>query len=264
MEVGGASLHARGWCMIRGMRRDAGGGEAPYAVRLAEALPKVLDEIAAAAERAGRDAGGVRLVAVSKGHPVEAILAGQAAGLHDFGENRVAELVDKVAALGRDGVRWHMVGRLQRRQVGDLLPAADCIHSVDSLRLAERIARLADADADPVRVLVQVNTSGEAAKGGFEAEEAVEGVLQVAALDRLQVEGLMTMAPFVDDEQVLRAAFARLRGVLAEVRRHDPEVGSELSMGMSNDLRLAVEEGSTMVRIGTALFGPRPGAAAGA
>ncbi len=243
--------------MIPEMNPDESG--AAYEARLAETLPRLLEQIADAAERSGRSAGSVRLVAISKGHPVEAIRAARTLGLTDFGENRVDELLEKVEVLGREGLDWHMVGRLQRRQVGPLLPAVDCIHSVHSVRLAERIDRLADDDGPPVPVLVQVNTSGEEAKGGLEAEEAVEGVLQVAALGRLRVDGLMTMAPFVDDEEVLRAAFAGLREVLEAVRRHDPSVGTELSMGMSNDLRLAVEEGSTMVRIGTALFGPRPG-----
>ena len=235
-----------------------------YAERLDRTLPRVRDAIAEAAVGAGRDPSDVRLVAVTKGHPPEAVEAARAAGLTDFGENRVAEFVDKVETLGRDGIRWHMIGHVQRRKVAALLPVADLIHSVDSLRLAERIDRVAGSDGSAADVLVQVNTSGEGAKGGLDDAQAVDGVLAVAGLSHVRVRGLMTMAPFVDDEGVLRRTFARLRGLLEEVRRHDSGVGPHLSMGMTNDLRFAVEEGSTMVRIGTALFGPRPGGPAGA
>lgn len=235
-----------------------------YAAHLAEALPRVRDEIARAAVSAGRDPADVCLVAVTKGHPADAIRAARAAGLRDLGENRVSELEAKVAELGREATTWHMIGHVQRRKVPALLPVVDLVHSVDSFRLAERIDRVATDAAAPVDVLVQVNTSGEDAKGGFEGPAAADGILAVAALPSLRVRGLMTMAPLVDDEGVLRATFASLRRLLDEVRRQDPRVGPHLSMGMSNDLGFAVEEGSTMVRIGTALFGPRPGAAAGA
>lgn len=235
-----------------------------YAEHLAEALPRVREEIARAAERSGREPDAVRIVAVTKGHPVEAIRAALDAGLGDLGENRVAELVDKVGAVGRGGPTWHMIGHVQRRKVPDLLPVVDLIHSVDSMRLAERIDRVVAEGEGPVDVLVQVNTSGEDAKGGFEGPGASDDVLAVAALPGLRVRGLMTMAPFVDDEKVLRATFAGLRRLRDDVRRHDPEIGLHLSMGMTNDLRFAVEEGSTMVRIGTALFGARPGTAGGA
>lgn len=235
-----------------------------YAQRLFDTLPRVRDEIAGAAAAAGRDAREVRVVAVTKGHPVEAVRAALEAGLTDLGENRVGELAGKVSEVGRDGVTWHMIGHIQRRKVSDLLPVVDWIHAVDSLRLAERIHRVASEGGEPVNVLVQANTSGEEAKGGFQGPDAAEGILEVAALAGLKVQGLMTMAPFVDDEGVLRGTFGALRRLLEEVRRQDPTVGPHLSMGMSNDLRFAVEEGSTMVRIGTALFGARPGTAGGA
>lgn len=243
---------------------DDGSEAGEYAARLAETLPRVRDEIAAAAAGAGRTPESVRLLAVSKGHPLEAIRAALAAGLGELGENRVAELAGKVEAIGRESVRWHMIGHVQRRKVGGLLEVVDCVQSVDSMRLAERIDRLAAESGRTVEVLVQVNTSGEAAKGGFEADEAVDAVLAIAGFDNVHVEGLMTMAPFVDDERVLRGTFSGARRILEEVRRQSSEVGPQLSMGMSNDLRFAVEEGSTMVRIGTALFGARPGLAGGA
>ena len=230
-----------------------------YRERLADALPRVRDRIAAAATAAGRDAACVRLVAVTKGHPREALEAALAAGLRDLGENRVGELEEKVAALGRDTATWHMIGHLQGRKAGRAVDLADLIHSVDSLRLAERIAHAAGEAGREVPVLVQVNTSGEEAKSGLEGPAAVEGILRIAELPALRVEGLMTMAPFVDDERVLSTAFRRLRDTLEEVRRADARIGAELSMGMTNDLEIAVREGSTMVRIGTALFGERPG-----
>jgi pyridoxal phosphate enzyme (YggS family) len=231
-----------------------------YAERLADALPRVRDAIAEAAAASGRSPDAVRLVAVTKGHPPEAIRAACAAGLTDLGENRVEELCSKRGLFDQEGVTWHMIGHVQRRKVPQLLPAVDLVHSIDSLRLAERIDRAATTMGRSVDVLVQVNTSGEGAKGGFPRAAAHEDVLAIAALPALRVRGLMTMAPFVGEEAVLRSAFAGLRAVLDEVRRHDPSVGPHLSMGMTNDLRFAVEEGSTMVRIGTALFGGRLGA----
>ena len=226
-----------------------------YAARLRETLPQVRASIAEAAQRVGRAPDDVRLIAVTKSHPVACPRAAIKAGLTDLGENRVEELEEKVAALGHDGVRWHMIGHVQSRKAPRLVGLADLIHSVDSLKLAQRL----DRDGARSDILVQVNTSGEDAKSGFSRQEAVEAVLQIAELPHLRVQGLMTMAPFVDDEAVLRTTFARLREVLDDVRRANPHVGAELSMGMTNDLRYAIEEGSTMVRIGTALFGERPG-----
>lgn len=229
-----------------------------YASRLAEQLPAVRAEIARAAERSGRDPDEVRLIAVTKGHPVAAIEAARAAGLRAMGENRVAELVTKVEQLGREGIEWHMIGHVQSRKVGDLLGVVDLVHSVDSLRLGQRFDRQAQARSMRAAVLIQINASGEAAKGGLEGPGALDEVLELAALPSLDVRGLMTMAPFVDDEGVLRKTFSTVRRLAEEARRQNPLIGGHLSMGMSNDLRFAVEEGSTMVRIGTALFGPRP------
>jgi hypothetical protein len=213
--------------------------------------------MAGAALAAGRDPAGVRLVAVTKGHPVEALQAALEAGIADLGENRVEELEEKEAALGRDRATWHMIGHVQSRKAARAIGAAHLIHSVDSLHLAEKLSRAAQARGVDVRVLAQVNSSGEESKSGLDAQGAVEAVLRMAGLPRLRVEGLMTMAPFVDDVEVLSSAFRRLRETLEEARRHDPRVGPELSMGMTNDFEIAIREGSTMVRIGTALFGER-------
>jgi pyridoxal phosphate enzyme (YggS family) len=228
-----------------------------YGERLREALPRVREDIEEAATAAGRDPSSIRLVAVSKGHPVEAAEAALEAGLRDLGENRVEELEGKVARLGRRA-RWHLIGHLQSRKAARALEAADLIHSVDSLKLAERLSRAADELGQArVSVLLQVNVSGEETKGGFSRAGALESLVEVAEVPRLRVEGLMTMAPLTDDERVLHATFRALRELLDELGRVRPEVGRELSMGMTNDLRIAVEEGSTMVRIGTALFGDR-------
>ncbi|HSG09887.1 MAG TPA: YggS family pyridoxal phosphate-dependent enzyme [Longimicrobiales bacterium] len=230
---------------------------AKYAERLAVSLPLVRQRIHEAAASAGRDPASVRLVAVTKGHPIEAVRAAMARGLSDFGENRVEELEEKVRVMGVHRATWHMIGHVQSRKAPRAVQAADLIHSVDSVSLAERISRAAGSGDRVVRILAQVNTSGEASKSGFQAEAAVEGVLRMAALPNLKVEGLMTMAPLVDDEEVLASAFRRLRETLEVVRGRDPRVGPELSMGMTNDLEIAVRGGSTMVRIGTALFGER-------
>ena len=230
---------------------------AMYGERLAASLPLLRRRIAGAAASAGRDPASVRLVAVTKGHPVEALQAALACGIVDLGENRVEELDEKVRVLGADAATWHMIGHVQSRKAARVAQLADLIHSVDSFRLAERLDRLAGEEGRQVRMLAQVNTSGEASKSGFDGAAAVDAVLRMAALPHLKVEGLMTMAPFVDDEDVLNSAFRRLRETLEEVRGQDPRVGPELSMGMTNDLEFAVREGSTMVRIGTALFGER-------
>jgi pyridoxal phosphate enzyme (YggS family) len=228
-----------------------------YATRLEATLPALRDRIGRAAHVAGRPTDSVRLVAVTKAHPLEALEAALAVGLTDLGENRVGELDDKVRALGRDAATWHMIGHVQSRKARRAVDLADLIHSVDSMRLADKLSRAAVEEGRRVAVLAQVNTSGEASKSGFDAERAVDEVHAVAELTGLEVQGLMTMAPFVDDEAVLTEAFARLRLLGERLRAVSSLVGRELSMGMTNDLEVAIREGSTMVRIGTALFGER-------
>lgn len=228
-----------------------------YATRLEEALPALRDRIERAARASGRPAGAVRLVAVTKSHPVAALEAALAAGLHDLGENRVEELEEKVGVLGRNAATWHMIGHLQSRKARRASELADLVHSVDSTRLAEKLSRAAGELGMTVAVLAQVNTSGEGSKSGFDARTALEEIHRVVELPGLSVEGLMTMAPFVDDEAVLSEAFAGLRRLGERLRRVTDRVGPELSMGMTNDLEVAIREGSTMVRIGTALFGER-------
>jgi pyridoxal phosphate enzyme (YggS family) len=229
-----------------------------YTSRLADKLPRVRDTVAEAAERSGRRGDEVTVVAITKAHPLAAIEAALAAGIHDIGENRIEEMEGKVAALGRDAAHWHMVGHVQSRKASRAVAVADLVHSVDSVRLGEKLSRAAEAANGKVAVLVQVNTSGEEAKHGFNGENALEGLHELLELPGLQISGLMTMAPWTDDERTLRAAFRRLREIHEEAARSTEYSGSELSMGMTNDYPIAVEEGSTMVRIGTALFGERP------
>ena len=232
-----------------------------YSERLKETLPRVRGAVEEAAARGGRDPGGVTLVAITKGHPLEAVEAAVEAGIGDVGENRVGELEEKVGRLGLHVARWHMVGHLQRRKAPRLVEICHLLHSVDSVRLAERLSRVLEdreSPREPFPVLLQVNTSGEEAKYGLPADGALEAIHEIVELPRLRVEGLMTMAPLTEDEAVLRATFRRLRELHVAAGELDAYEGTELSMGMTNDYPLAVEEGSTMIRVGTALFGERP------
>ena len=224
--------------------------------QVAARVEEVRERIERARVRAGR-ADSVTLVAVTKTHPSDAVRAVLAAGVADVGENRVQELEEKVAEVGRGAVGWHLIGHLQRNKAGKALPLFDLIHSLDSPRLAEALSAEAVKRGITARALVQVNASGEESKGGFEPGELVDAVGRIAALPGMRVEGLMTMAPFTDDESVVRAAFRRTRELLDDVARQVPGVGRQLSMGMSNDFEIAVEEGSTLVRVGSVLFGER-------
>jgi pyridoxal phosphate enzyme (YggS family) len=224
---------------------------------LSARVEEVRERIARAAERAGR-AEPVTLVAVTKTHPAEAVRAAVAAGVEDVGENRVPELEEKVAEVGRDAVRWHLIGHLQRNKVRKAIPLFDLLHSLDSLRLAETVSAEAVRTGTTVRALVQVNSAGEETKGGFAPDEAVDAVGRICALPGLRIEGVMTMAPFTGEDAVLRRAFGTTRRVWEEAARQVPEFRPlHLSMGMSNDFEVAVEEGSTLVRVGTVLFGER-------
>ncbi|HEX6308798.1 MAG TPA: YggS family pyridoxal phosphate-dependent enzyme [Longimicrobiales bacterium] len=224
-----------------------------------ENLARVEERIARALERAGRT-DRVRVVAVTKGHPAAAVRAAQECGLSDVGENRVQELEAKRAELEGSGidVTWHLIGHLQRNKARRALQLCDMIHSIDSLRLARELAQEAGRAGMEVRALVQVNVSGEATKGGFDAARAVDGIAQVAALPHLRCEGVMTMAPLTEDAAVIRTTFAGARALLERCRREGVGLrGAELSMGMSGDFEIAIEEGSTMLRLGTILFGER-------
>ena len=216
-----------------------------------EALRARID---AAARRAGRDPVRVTLVgasATSKGVTNEMVLAALDAGLRDFGENYVQEAQQRMAELGPRAreATWHFIGHLQTNKVPAALPLFDTIESVDSLKLARTISRRAEK---PVRILLEVNVSGEASKHGFAPSEVAGAVAEIASLPNIELAGLMTMAPEVADAEETRPVFQALRQ-LAEANGL-----KELSMGMTNDFEVAVEEGATMVRIGRALFAGRP------
>jgi PLP dependent protein len=221
-------------------------------------LAAIRERIEAAQARAGREGSPVTVVAVTKTHPPEAGRAALAAGITDLAENRVQELEQKVAALEGGGAIWHLIGHLQRNKVRRALPLFDLIHSLDSVRLARAASEAAVEAGRTVRALVQVNVSGEVAKGGFVREEAVDAVGEMGELPGIELQGMMTMAPFVEDEAVLRATFGGARELMGEVARQVPSFRPlHLSMGMSSDYEIAVEEGSTLVRLGTVLFGAR-------
>ncbi len=224
---------------------------------LAERLARVRESVAAVCARSGRDQAEIGIVAITKGHPPEVLLAAVEAGLGDIGENRVQEAREKFAAAGPalSGTRRHLVGHLQRNKAREALELFDWIDSVDSLRLARELSKRVGEGDGELAVLVQVNASGEERKQGFPVEEAGERAHEIAALPGLRVRGFMTMAPWTDDEAILRRTFRAARRLFDDER---PRLGLDtLSMGMSNDYPVAVEEGATMLRLGTALFGER-------
>ncbi len=197
----------------------------------------------------------VQVVAVTKGHPVEAVQAALDAGLPDVGENRVQEALGKQALCPDPRVRWHLIGRLQRNKARQAVGRFVLIHSVDRPELVVELGRRCP-EGSRQRVLLEVNCSGEPQKGGAEPDGVLALVRQVAAESRLAFGGLMTMAALSEDEAVARSAFRRLRTVKAEVEEAGFPV-ADLSMGMSGDFPVAVEEGATMIRLGTLLFGER-------
>ncbi len=228
-----------------------------YDERVTVSLPEIQDRISDAAGRSGRASDEVTLVAVTKAHPIEAVQAALSHGLFDLGENRTEELARKRATVEDGRARWHMIGHVQRRKAPRLVGIADLVHSIDSVRLAERLSKAAVEAGAVVPVLVQVNTSGEESKSGFQGGGLKDEVLSVLVLPGLEVRGLMTMAPFTSDEASLRRTFERVRMLQEELRGLEGYCGDHLSMGMTNDFEIAIEEGSTMIRIGTALFGKR-------
>lgn len=219
--------------------------------------------VAEAAGRAGRDPGAVDILPVTKGFPASIVRLVARAGFDAIGENRVGEAEEKRADLeesGLPGVAWHMIGHLQRNKAARAVGLFERIDSVDSLRLARRLeAEAESAGRADLPVLVQVNASGEASKGGFAVAGGVEAVETISALPRLRVLGLMTMAPLEASDAKLHEVFGRTRRCLEACRASISGFeGSVLSMGMSGDFEIAVEEGATQVRLGTALLGERP------
>ncbi len=218
---------------------------------LADNLARVRERIARAATRAGRDPGEVTLLAVTKGQPVTTVQAMWELGLRDFGENRVQEALPKVAG-GPPEARWHLIGPLQENKINKVLGWVTMIQSIDSLRLAEAVSKRAQRVERTIPVLLEVKTSDEPTKHGVASDEALDVFDAVAALPYLSARGLMTLAPWTEDTAEVHKSFATLRRLSEHVRASHPDAGV-LSMGMSDDLEIAIEEGSTMVRVGTAL-----------
>jgi len=225
---------------------------------LRQRLDQVRGRISDAAARSGRAAGAVTLVGVTKTVAAEVVRAAVALGLGDLGENRVQEAQAKIAAVGRERARWHLVGHLQRNKAGRAVDLFDRIHSVDGLELAGALSGRAATSGRLLPVLVEVNVSGEATKFGVAPAELEPLLERIAALPGLRLDGLMTVGPPVESAPQARPGFARLRELRDRAERSLGLRLPELSMGMSGDFEVAVEEGSTMVRVGTAIFGSRP------
>jgi pyridoxal phosphate enzyme (YggS family) len=227
---------------------------------IAERVAVVRERIAQAAARAGRRPEEVTLVAVSKTHPPQAVREAFAAGLRDFGENRVQEAEAKIESLGdlrAAGLRWHLVGHLQSNKAKRAVRIFDCIHSVDGVELGGKLAKAVAEEGRSLPALVQVDLGHEASKSGLEENQLFALLTALQAPPALRVVGLMTLPPFQEDPEAVRPFFRRLRELRDQALAQGLLAGSDLSMGMSHDLEVAVEEGATLLRVGTAVFGER-------
>ncbi len=223
---------------------------------IAANLQSVLQRVARACERASRDPAGVTLLTVSKGHPAEAVRAAAEVGLIFFGENRVQEARAKIG-LCPSRLRWHLIGHLQSNKCRDAVHFFEMIQSVDSLPLALEINKWADKSARTMPVLIEVNVAGESSKFGYAPEKVLAELKEINALPRIEVHGLMTVAPFSQDSEKVRPVFRRLRELKGQCENILGAPLPHLSMGMSGDFEVAVEEGATMIRLGSAVLGPR-------
>jgi pyridoxal phosphate enzyme (YggS family) len=221
-----------------------------------ERLERIRAEIAEAAKKAGRRIDEIELVAVSKGHDAEKVREAMAAGQVLFGESKVQEARAKIPSLSSQA-RWHFIGHLQRNKVRHALPLFELIHSVDSRELAEHLSRVATEEGVFPRVLLEVNVAGEASKFGFTPEQLTRNMEQLLQLERLEISGLMTIPPVADEPEKARGYFEQLRRLRDDLEKHFGVKLSTLSMGMSGDFAVAIEEGATLVRVGTAIFGER-------
>lgn len=223
-----------------------------------EHLTQTRQNIDRACRRVDRSTEEVELIAVSKTKPVLMLQEAYEAGVRDFGENKVQELVDKYEALPKD-IRWHMIGHLQRNKVKYLIGKVYLIHSVDSLRLAQEIQKEAEKKQTEVNILVEVNVAGEESKFGSSWEETLQLVKDIALLPSVHIQGLMTVAPYVEEPEANRMIFANLRQLAVDIKRENIDNVNMhvLSMGMTGDYQVAVEEGATYVRVGTGIFGNR-------
>lgn len=228
---------------------------------LQQNIEKVQNRIKAVAEKAGRSVDELTIVAVGKTHPAETFLPAIEAGLIHFGESRIQEAADKIPALESHNLVWHLIGHLQRNKAGDAIELFDEFHALDSNRLARRLQnQMEKSERKSFPVFIQVNTSGEESKYGIDPE-ALQEMLDLIGekCPHLRVKGLMTIAPWTDDEKVLHATFANLRKLQEQYKSYNaPNIHLEnLSMGMTNDFEIAIEEGATHLRIGRAIFGTR-------
>ncbi|WEG15004.1 YggS family pyridoxal phosphate-dependent enzyme [Pullulanibacillus sp. KACC 23026] len=223
-------------------------------MNLPERYQTILNRIESSCQQAGRQLEEVHLVAVTKYVSVETAKAAIENGIQHIGENRAEGLLEKQQAIGRNAVTWHFIGSLQTRKVKEVISTIDYLHSLDRLSLAKEIDKRADK---PLNCFVQVNVSGEASKHGMLPEETIPFVKELSAFSKIRVVGLMTMAPLIEDPEELRAIFRRLKHLKEEVASLNLPYApcTELSMGMSNDFEVAIEEGATYIRIGTALVG---------
>ena len=256
---------------------------------IAANVQAVHQRIRAAAQRAGRNGAEITLVAVTKTHPLETVIAAYQAGLRHFGENRAIEGQEKAIGLkkwlqsapktdtsvssdlkvGSELPTWHLIGHVQHRQVADMLGYFQWVHSVDSLKLVQRIHRLAERDnCPPVEILLQCNVSGEATKSGFELDRwssdkkqltaFLEVITHMISFNKVKIRGLMTMAPFFSDPENARPTFQSLAALKESLKVEIPQADwTHLSMGMTDDFEVAIEEGATIIRVGRALFGER-------
>jgi len=226
-------------------------------VNLAQNLEKIQQRIRAACERAGRDPDSVILLAVTKSQPPEAVAAVAQLGLNLFGENKVQEAKAKIP-LCPGKLRWHFIGHLQSNKCREAVELFEMIQSVDSLPLAQEIARRAGQAAKTVPILLEVNVAGEASKFGYAPEKLLANLEAINASPKIEIQGLMAVPPWSADPEKSRPHFRRLREIKARCEQILGASLPHLSMGMSGDFEVAIEEGATMIRIGTALFGPRP------
>ena len=225
---------------------------------LKENLANVQKNISEACKKAGRDESEVTLIAVSKTKPVEMLQEIYDAGIRTFGENKVQEMMDKEAVMPQD-IQWHMIGHLQRNKVKYLMGKAALIHSVDSFRLAEEISSQSVKHQVETDILVEVNIAEEESKFGITKEEAIQLVTDISKLPNIHIKGLMTIAPFVDDPEDNRKYFKEIKQLSVDIKNKNIDNVSMgiLSMGMTGDYMVAIEEGATMVRVGTGIFGER-------
>ncbi len=244
--------------------------------RIAANIEAVCQRMQQAAARVGRPSGEITLVAVTKMQPLESVIQAYQAGLRHFGENRAAEGQAKAAGLadwlkqnGGEPPTWHLIGHVQSRQVDEALGTYQMLHSLDDLKLAQRLERLASRGNYPaLEVLLQCNVSGEATKSGFELSQwstdktqlktFLDAIMQIASLDKVIMRGLMTMAPWFDNPEQARPTFQNLAGLQKKLQAQLPQFDwGYLSMGMTDDFEVAIEEGATLVRVGRAIFGER-------